>query len=165
VFDDSFSNAQRQIQSPMSGIALLKVLYDSQRMQVVVEASAMPLQAPVESPFAGMAKRRMTDVVHQRQRLRKSFIQPQNRCRSACNLGHLNRVRQPASKMIRRTARKDLRLSCQPPEGSRLHNAFPIPLKRGPAETRWNWIHTRNQRIGFIAGNGAMPEVLCHSLP
>ncbi len=41
VLDDALAHAERQVQSAMRGVALLKVLDDAQRMQVVVEAPSM----------------------------------------------------------------------------------------------------------------------------
>ena len=67
----------------MRRVALLEVLDDAQRMQIVVEPPSMIAQAPVQRPLAGVAKRRMPDVVDQRQRLRQIFVQPQRRRRTA----------------------------------------------------------------------------------
>jgi hypothetical protein len=51
----------------MVGVALLEVLDDAERVEVVVEAEAVALEAAVEGAFAGVAEGRMADVVDERE--------------------------------------------------------------------------------------------------
>ncbi len=73
VLDDAFADAEGEIEAAMGGVALLEVLADAERMEVVVEAQAVPLQAVVESALAGVAEGRMADVVDQGERLRRGL--------------------------------------------------------------------------------------------
>ena len=118
----------------MRRVALLKVLDNAQRMQIVVESQPMAFQAFIQSALAGMAERRMADIVNQRQRLGQVLVQPQRLGDAARNLHHFNGVGQAAAKVVRRAAGKYLRLARQPAKRARLHNAFPVALKRRP---RW----------------------------
>ncbi len=114
----------------MRGISLLKVLDDSKRMQIVVEAQAMPLQALVKRTFPRVAEGRVTDVVHQRQRLRKLFVQTQRRSDAPRDLLNLNGMSQPAAEVVGGAAGEDLRLPGKPAERPRLDDAFPVTLER-----------------------------------
>ena len=159
MLDDPLAHAQRQVQPAMRRIALLKVLDDAQRMQVVVEAQPMPLQALIQRALARVAKRRMPDVVHQRQRLRQVLVQPQRLGHAARNLHHLNRVRQPAAEVVRRPAGKHLRLARQPAKRARLHNAFAVALKRRARRPLGRGIHPRRQHIVRVPGDRAQMQI------
>ena len=68
----------------MRRISLFEVLYDSQRMNFVVEATIMALERPIESTLSSVPKRRMSDVVNQSQRLGQVFMQAKrSRCRTS----------------------------------------------------------------------------------
>ena len=114
----------------MRRVALLEVLDNAQRMQIVVEPQSVPLQALVQRALAGVPERRMADVVHQRQRLRQVLVQSQRLGHAARNLHHLDGVGQAAAKVVGRATGKHLRLARQPAEGARLHNAFAVALER-----------------------------------
>jgi hypothetical protein len=92
VLDDPFTNAECEIESAMRGVTLFEVLDDAQSVQVVVEASPMTSEAPVQSALTGVSKRRMTDVMNQRKRLGQVFIQAKRGGRSAGDLRDLNGV-------------------------------------------------------------------------
>jgi hypothetical protein len=114
----------------MCSIPLLEVFNNTQRMQIMVESPPMVLQAPVQRTLTRMPKRRMADIVNQRQRLRQIFVQTQRTRRRASDLRHFNRMSQPAAKVIRCATGKHLRLPRQPPKSTSLHNAFAIALER-----------------------------------
>ena len=71
VLHDALARGQCQVQSAMARISLLEALDDPQRMKVVIEAEAVALQAGIKCALPGVAKRRVPDIMHQRQRLRK----------------------------------------------------------------------------------------------
>src|ERR1700750_2066171 len=119
VLDNPLSHAARKIQSAMCRIALLEVFHDAQRMKVMIKAQSMPLEATIQGSFTRMSKRRMPNVMTQRQCLRKVFVQPQPGCCSSCNFRYFDGVGQSAAKMIGGSTRKDLGLSCQPSKRSR----------------------------------------------
>ena len=79
MLDDAFANGEGEVQAAVGGVALLKVLDDAQRVQIVVEAKVMALQAAIQCALAGVAEGRVADVVDQRERLREIFIQAQVR--------------------------------------------------------------------------------------
>ena len=75
MLDDAFANFEGQIQPAESGVAQLEVLHDAQGVQVVVEEKAVRAHGDVERFFAGMAERRMADVVNQSERLDQIHVQ------------------------------------------------------------------------------------------
>ena len=161
VLDDALAHAERKVEPAMRGIALLEVLDDAQRMKIVVEAATMPLEALVQRALAGVAKRRMADVVNQRQRLRQILVQAKRRGDGAGDLRDLNGVGQPAAKVVGGAAGKDLRLARQPAKGARLHDAFPVALK-GRARSDG----TARDRRGSAGGSSASPATAqrCRSI-
>ena len=132
VLDDALAHAEREIEPAMSRIPAFKVLHDPQRMEIVVEAEAVPAQAIVERTLAGMAERRMSDVVNQRQRLGKVLVQAKLGRDLARDLCHLNGMGQPRAEVVGGTAGEDLGLAGQPAEGARLDDPLSVALKRAP---------------------------------
>ena len=66
----AFADLERQVQAGKARIALLELLDDAQRVDVVIEVVAEAVHLAVQLLFAGVGEGRMADVVHQRQRLR-----------------------------------------------------------------------------------------------
>ena len=64
MLDDAFTNLESKIQTAELGIAQLKVLHDSQSMQIVIEHVGEGTHLAIESLFAGMAEWRMSNVVN-----------------------------------------------------------------------------------------------------
>jgi hypothetical protein len=143
----------------MRGVTLLEVLDDTQRVEVVVEATPMTLEAPIECALTGMPKRWMADVVNQRKRLRQIFIQTERGGDGPGDLRDLHGVGQAAAKVIGGAAGKYLRLAREAPESTGLHNAFAIPLKRCTPGTKGRRIDAAQKEIVLISGDRASMEI------
>jgi hypothetical protein len=163
VLDDAFTNTEGQVQPAMRGVTLLEVLDDTQRVEVVVEATPMTLEAPIEGALTSMPKRWMADVVNQRKRLRQIFIQTERGGNGSGDLRNLDGVGQAAAKVIGGAAGKYLRLAREAPEGTGLHNAFAIPLKGCTRGTKGCGIDAAQKEIVLISGDRASMEIECHS--
>jgi hypothetical protein len=163
VLDDAFTDAERQIEPAMRGVTLFKVLDDPERVEVVVEAPAMTLEAMVQCTLTGMPKWRVADVVNQSKRLRQIFIQSKRRGNGPGNLRNLNGVGQAAAKMIGGPAGKYLRLPGEAPEGTGLHDALAIPLERRTRRAERCGIDAGQKKIVRISGDRASMEIECHS--
>jgi len=98
MFDDAFAHFKCEIQAGKIEIALLELLDDAQRVQIVIETAAVRAHQFIELVFAGMAERRMADVVHECERFGKLGVQPQRRGDGAGNLRDFQRVRQAIPK-------------------------------------------------------------------
>ena len=147
----------------MRGVTLLEVLDDTQRVEVVVEATPMTLEAPIEGALTGVPKWRMADVMDQRKRLRQIFVQAKRGGNGPGDLRNLNRVGQAPAKVIGGTAGEYLRLPRKTPEGAGLHNAFAIPLKGCTRGTKGRGIDAGQKEIVLISGDRASMEIECHS--
>ena len=84
----------------MPRVSLLKVLNNSQRMQIVVKPQSIPLQASIQRTLARVPERRMSYVVRQCKRLCQITVEPQRRRHLPRHLRDLDGVRQPAAKVI-----------------------------------------------------------------
>ena len=93
------SVSQVRLSPSNSGVAALERGDDAQGLGVVVEA-AVGREARVERPLAGMAERRMAEVVRQRQRFRQILVEAERAGQRAGDLGDLQRVGQPRAVMV-----------------------------------------------------------------
>src|SRR5205823_920513 len=90
--------------------------------------SALP-HGDVQGSLPSMPKRRMADIMNQRQRLNQIFIQAEFRSNGARNLGDLNGVSKTVAKVVGVAARKYLGLVFQTAKGARMDDPITVPLK------------------------------------
>src|SRR6185437_4281673 len=128
VLDQPFAHFIGQVQAGMGGVADLELLDNAQGLQVVVEAVAIRSHDLVQRVLAGVAERRVAEVVGQRQRLRQIGVQAERLGDGAGNLGHLERVGEPVAEMVGVAAGKDLGLVFQAPEGTRVDHPVAVAL-------------------------------------
>ena len=114
------------------------------------EAAAGP-QALVEGVFAGVAERRMADVVHQGQGLDQILVQPQGPADRAGDRRHFLRVREPRAMVVAHVAGEDLHLPAQAAEGARMHDPVAVALER-PAIRMLGLGMLAAPRIGAMQG-------------
>ena len=126
MLDDAFAHFERQIQAGKIQIALLELLDDPQRLQIVIEAVSMLAHPLVELLFTRVAKRRVADVVHQRQRFGEIGVELERAGDGARNLRHLQRVREPVAKMVGKARGENLRLRFEAPERARMDHAVAV---------------------------------------
>jgi len=81
----------------------------------------------VEFAFAGVAKRRMTDIVNQAQRFGQFAVQPERGGDRACYLCDFERVGKAITEVIGIASCKNLSLSFQAAKGSRVDNPVAVP--------------------------------------
>src|SRR6267143_7291921 len=100
MLDDSFTNLKRQIQAGEIQVALLELLDDTKRVQIVIEPAAVRAHQLVKLAFPRMAERRVPDVMHQSQRFGEIGIEPERSRHGARDLGHFQRMCETIAKMI-----------------------------------------------------------------
>ena len=100
MLDDAFADFKRQIDAGKIQIALLELLDNAQRLQIVIEARAVRAHQLVELLFPGMAKRRMPDIVNESKRLGKLRVQPKSAGYGASDLRNFQSVRESVTKVI-----------------------------------------------------------------
>ena len=82
--------------------------------------------------LAGVAERRVAEVVAERDRLGQLFVQPQHLGDRPRDLRDLERVRQPRAVVVAGRREEHLRLVLQPAERLAVDDAVAIALKRRP---------------------------------
>ena len=86
-------------------------------------------ETAIEGTLAGMAERRVAQVVGQRQRLRQILVKPKRASQGTGNLGDLQRMGQARAEMIPFVKDEDLSLVCEPPERGRMDDTIAVPAK------------------------------------
>ncbi len=125
VLDQAFERLPGEVESVESGIAPLERGDHPQRLRIVVEAAAGG-EAAIERALAGMAERRMAEVVGERQRLGQILVEPERASERACDLRDLERMGQAGAEMVALVEDEDLGLVGEPPEGGRMDDAVAV---------------------------------------
>ena len=146
----------------MGGVALLKVLYDPKRVQIVVEAEAVALEAAVESALPGMTEGRVADVMDKGEGLGKIFVKAEGGGNIAGNLDNLNGVGKAGAEVVGRAGSENLGLAGQTTEGAGLRDTFAIALERGPSRAWWSLVGAGIEREGRFLSDGAALESGAH---
>ena len=100
-----------------------------QRLGVVVEAAEAG-EAVVERALAGMAERRMAEVVAERAGLGQVLVEPERAGERAGDLGDLQGVRQAGAEMIALVEHEHLGLMGEPPERGRMDDSVAVAAER-----------------------------------
>ena len=126
MFDDSFPHLKGEIQARKFEIALLEMLDDPQRVEIVIEKVAIGAHALIQLPLAGVAERRVADVVHEREGFSQIGIEMRAPSHRAGNLRHFQRMREAIAKMIGIAGGENLRFRFQAPESPRMDHAVAV---------------------------------------
>ena len=109
--------------------AVLEHVDDAQALLVVAEPAG---HEPVDHALAGVAERRMAEIVAERDRLGQLLVQAQHLGDAARDLRDLERVRQPRAVVIAGRREEHLRLVLEPPERLRVDDAIAVALEHRP---------------------------------
>ena len=96
VFGQPLQRFPGQVQPVPAGVAALQQSHDSQALRVVIEP-AERLHDDVQCFLAGVAERRMAEIMGQRQRLGQVLVQAQSAGDGAGHLRDLNGMGQPGA--------------------------------------------------------------------
>ena len=129
MFDQAFQRLEAQVEPVEIGVAALELGDDAQAVAVVVEA-AERRHAGVERVFAGMAERRMAEVMAERDRLGEVFVEPKRLGQRAGDLRDLDRMGQPGAEMVALVMHEDLRLVGEAAKGGGMDDAVAVALER-----------------------------------
>ncbi len=102
--------------------------HDADRLRVVIEP-AIGRHQPLQRILAGMAERRVAQIMRQRHRLGQFHIQPQRARDRARHLRHLDRMGQPGAEIIALMLDEHLRLVLQPPKRAGMDDPVAVALK------------------------------------
>ena len=94
------------------------------------------LQQRVERLLAGVAERRVPEVVTEADRLDEVLVQPQRAGDAARDAGRLERVGQARPEVVAGGVDEDLGLALQPPERLRVDDPVAVALERRAQQAR-----------------------------
>ena len=115
MLQDALARLEHQVQAVEGAVALFQRVDHAQALQVVLEA-AVVLHAVVQRVLAGVAERRVAEVVRQRDRFDQVFVQPQRARDRAADLRHLEGMRQPRAEQVALVVQEHLGLVYQAAE-------------------------------------------------
>src|SRR5262249_4618532 len=97
---------------------------------VVMREPATGRHLGVQGLLAGMAERRVAEIVREREGLGEVLAEPQRARNRARDLRDFEAVRQARPIMVALVIDKDLRLVLEAPEGARMDDAVAVALER-----------------------------------
>ena len=123
---------------------VLQDVDDAEALLVVVEAAR---HQRVDDALAGVAERRVAEVVAERDRFRQLLVQPQHFRDRARDLRDLERVRETRAVVVAGRREEHLRLVLQPAERLAVDDAVAVALERGPDVVFGRWTKA-SARVG-----------------
>src|SRR3954451_19463136 len=108
VLHQALNRLPDQVEAVEGGVAALERGDDAQRLRIVVEAAAAG-ETAVERALAGMAERRVTEVMRQRQRFCEVLVEAKRPRQRAGDLRNFQRMREPRAVVIAFVEHEDLR--------------------------------------------------------
>ena len=129
VLHQPFQRLEAEVEAVEVRIGPLQRGHHAQGLRVVVEAAERG-EAMIERALAGMAERRMAEVVAERRALREILVEAERAGERARDLGDLQRVGQPGAEMIALVKHEDLGLVREPAERRGVDDAVAIAAER-----------------------------------
>ncbi len=127
VLEDALPGLEGEVQAVERGVALLEEVHDAQRLEVVLEA-AVGLHAGVQRVLAGVAERRMAEIVGEGDGLGQVLVEAQAARHRARDLGDLQAVGEARAEEIPFVVDEHLRLVLEPTEGAGMDDAVAVAL-------------------------------------
>src|SRR6476469_7655099 len=110
MLDDSFAHLEGQIEPVKTRIALLQMVHNAEGVPVVFKTVPEMAHLTIKLFLTDMGKRRMAQIVGEREGLGKFLIETEGNGNRAGHLRHFDRVRQAVAKVVRQTGRENLGL-------------------------------------------------------
>ena len=126
MFDDAFADFKRQIEAGKIQVALLELLDDPQRLQIVIEAVAVRAQQFIELSLSRVAEGRVPNVVHQGQGFGEIGVELQRSSDGARDLRDFQCVREAVAEMVGIPRGEDLRFRFEAAERPRMNHAIAV---------------------------------------
>ena len=130
VLDHALQRLPGQVEAVELGVALLQLGDDAQALGVVVEA-AVRRHHRLQRVLAGMAERRVAEIVGERQRLGQILVEPQRAADRAGDLRDLQAVGQARAEVVALVIDEDLGLVFEPAERGGMDDAVAVALEAG----------------------------------
>src|SRR6476646_6549707 len=111
MLDDPFADLEGQVKTVETRVAPLQMVHDAKCVPVVLEAVPEMAHLAIELFFADVSKRRMTEIVRERESLGEFFVEAEGDSYGTGYLGDFDRVGQAIAKVIGQPSREDLCLT------------------------------------------------------
>ena len=128
MLEDAFTHLEGQVEPVEFGVALLQVIDHAQRLQVVFKAAEIA-HAFVERILPGMAERRVTEIVRQRDGFHQILMQIERTRDTATDLRHFEAVREPGAEQIALMIDEDLGLVFKAAKSAGMDDAITVALE------------------------------------
>ena len=128
MLGQTFQGFERQIQAIEGRVLALEPRHHLETLRVVVEA-AIAGHDLGQRALAGMTKRRMAEIVGQRQCLGQVLVKGQHARDGTGDLCHLQAVREPRAVVIALMEHEHLGLVGEPPERRGMHDTVAVALE------------------------------------
>src|SRR5271169_3342493 len=129
VLDDALAHLEGQVEAAEFGVAQFEVLDDAERLQIVVEELTMLAHQRIQRALTRVSKRRMPDVMHQRQGLDEIDDQVKRGGDGAGDLCDLHGVGEAGAKVVGVSAGENLRLVLKSTESAGVNDAVTVALE------------------------------------
>jgi hypothetical protein len=126
VLDDALANFEGEIETGEIEIMLLELLNDTQSVKIVIEAAAAGEHEFIELALAGVAERRMANVVNESESFGEIAVEAESRGGGAGDLHDFQSVRQAIAKMVGVARGKNLRLGFETTKRARVNDAVAV---------------------------------------
>ena len=130
MFEDALPRLKGEIEAVVLGVPFFEPIHHAQALQVVLK-TPKPGHAAMQRILPRMPKRRMPQVMGQRNRLDQVLVDLQRPRNGPPELRHLQRVGQPGAEQIPLVVEEHLRLVDQAPERRGMHDPITVPLVLG----------------------------------
>ncbi len=140
VLEDAFARFVGEVEAVECAIALLQQINGAQALQIVLEAAVIP-HAGIERILAGMAERRMSEVVGEGDGLGQVLVEAHRARQGAGNLRHLDAVSEAGAEEIAFVIDEDLRLVFQAAKRGGMDDPIPVALVFAARGRRWLRMH------------------------
>ena len=137
MLENAFAGFKAQVQAVKSWVAFFELVDHAQTLQVVFKPTVFT-HAFVECILSGVAERRVTQVVRQRNGFHQILVQAQGPGNRAAQLRDFERVREPRAEQIAFVIQEHLSFVDQPPKRGGVHDAVPVALE-SVARGRWGF--------------------------
>ena len=132
MLDQAFERFPGEIEAVEGRVAALQRGDDAQGLRIVVEA-AIGREAGVERALAGMAERRMAEIVGQRQRLGQIFVDAERARQRPRHLRDFERMGEPGAVVVALVEHENLGLVLEAAEGGRMDDAVAVAAEGAAA--------------------------------
>ncbi len=130
MLDDSLAHLEAQIQTAKAGVSHLDPVDRPEALRVVIETAVRAHQL-VQRVLAGMAERRMAEVVGKRDRFGKLLVEAQRARDGTRDLGRLQRMGEAGAIVVALVIHEDLGFVFEPAECRRMDYPIAIALESG----------------------------------